>query len=209
MKTKFEKFIEKNYRGLNFITIPSEAYQPGVILTDDDRIFAHLSRIFQSDKKWIKKEIAANMANQTVSGERNLELGITVLGMVTLKGGYNSSYSVSFEFSEVSQVIFDYDNGGAYEFEVRTMIEKLKDSDKNTWLQLLHKFVAMEVVVVKSAIVEFKRNGKVLGDVDLPILENEVSINGSYQWAGAGKMEIKNEKNLPFGVLGFQIKRQM
>ena len=211
MKTKFEKFIEENYKGLNFISIQSEAIEPGVILNDDDRIIDDLSRIFPDEIKWKTIPIAASISNLTVNGERNLDLGISVLGMIGLKGngGFNSGYSVSFEFSEVSEVVFDTENGGAYENEVRTMIQKLKNTDRNAWFGILHKFVTMEVLIVKSATVEFKKDGKVIGDVDLPMLHNALSINGSYNWIGSGKMVVNNDKSLPFGVLGFQIKRSM
>jgi hypothetical protein len=208
MKT-FEKFIEKHYKGLNFITIPSEAYSPGVILNEDDRIFNHLSRLFPDEKKWNIKEVNASMPNEVINGERSLDLGVTVLGIISLKGGFNSAYSVSFEFNQVSEFIFDYAKGGAYESEVRILIQKLKNSDHNSWEQILHKYVAMEVVVIKSAIVTFTRNGKALGEVDLPVLEKELSINGTYNWSSGGKMVINNDKNLPFGVLGFQVKRMM
>lgn len=209
MRAKFEKFIEKNYKGLNFISIPSEAYKPGVLLNDDDRIFAHLSRIFKDEQKWKIKQIKANIPNQVINGERDLDLGITLLGIISLKGGFESSYTVSFEFNDVSEVVFDTENGGAYENEVRTLIQNLKKSDQNTWHQILHKYVAMEIVIVNSVTVEFKRNGKALGEIDLPQIENELSINGKYLWGSNGKMEIKNDNNVPFGVLGFQIKRGM
>ena len=209
MKTQFEKFIERNYRGLNYISIPNESFLPGVVLNLEDRITDSLSRIFTSEKieKWKQKTVNANMANQSVSGERNLDLGVTLLGIVSLKGGFNTDYNVTFEFDEVCEIIFDTDNGGAFENEVRTMIERLKKEDRNRWSKILHEYVVMEVVVVKSVTMEFKRNGKVVGELDLPQLENELSFNGSYKWNKKGKMVIKNDKSLPFGVLGFPVKR--
>jgi hypothetical protein len=209
MRTKFERFIEKHYKGLNFITIPNEAYNPGVILNEDDRIFSHLARIFPDDKKWKTRLVMANMPNEVVNGKRNLDIGVTLLGIVTLKGGFDAAYTVSFEFKDVSEMIFDFDNGGAYESDVRILIQKLKEKDPVTWGGILHKFVAMEVVIIKSATVSFTRNGKALGQVDLPLMENELSISGSYSWDSGGKMVINNDKNLPFGVLGFQVKRMM
>ncbi|MFZ5940385.1 MAG: hypothetical protein ACOYXB_07405 [Bacteroidota bacterium] len=209
MKTSFEKFIEKNYKGLNLISIPSEAYKPGVIVNDDDRVFSHLSRFINGGINWDTKEIAANMANLTVTGERKLDLGASVLGFITLKGGIDTDYSVAFEFSDVSQEIFDYENNGPYESDIRIRIQALKDANREAWLMLLHKFVTMEVVIVHSATVEFKKNGSVVPRAQYSQLEQDISINGAISWNKEGKLEIVNEKNLPFGLMGFQVKRSM
>ena len=207
MRTQFEKFIEKNYKGLTFLSIPNKEYTPGVILSNNDQIFAHLSSIFPHKQKWKTKIVEANLANQTISGERSLDAGVSFLGLISTRGNGESNYTVSFEFNEVSELIFDHDNGGAYENEVRTMISNLKDADKKSWKQILHKQVTMSVIIVKSMTVEFKKNGTSVVTADIPQLTNDLNISGSYNWVSEGKMIINNDNNMPFGVLGFEVKR--
>ncbi|WP_395054476.1 hypothetical protein [Flavobacterium sp.] len=210
MKT-FEKFIEENYKGFNFISIASEAILPGVILNSDDRIIDNLNRIFpdQQSIKWQNKIIKANMPNHIISGERKLDFGVTLLGLLSLKVGTEKNYSISFEFNDVKEIVFDTQNGGVYENEIRNMIMLLKKSNRDTWKSILHENVVMEVVIVKKVTIEIKQNGKLMGEIDIQNIKNDLSINGSYTWNTLGKMVIENEQNLPFGVLDFQIKRLM
>jgi hypothetical protein len=210
-RTPFEKYLERNYKGFNFISIPSQAYVPGIVLNDDDRIIDGISRVFSNEgpEKWTTKAVEANMGDQTINGERGLDLGVTLLGLISLKGGISNKYSVSFEFDQVSEIIFDTERGGVFENDVRRFIMQLKHDDRDRWKELLHEFVVMEVIMVHSVVVEFKRDGKVMLEADLEKLKNELSINGTFTFTGAGKMTIKNDKNLPFGVMGFQVKRFM
>jgi hypothetical protein len=207
----FEKFIEENYKGFNFISIPSEALVPGVIINDDDRIIDSVSRIFSDAgaSKWSTKTINANIQNQVISGERKLDLGVSLLGLFSLKGGYTTNYEVSFEFNEVTEIVFDTKNGGAFENEIRGMIMNLKDSNRSLWKSILHEHVVMDVIVVKSATIEFKKDGNVVGEAEIQNIKNDISINGSYIWNETGKMVITNTNNVPFGVMDFQIKRYM
>ncbi|MBI4929817.1 MAG: hypothetical protein HY841_03575 [Bacteroidetes bacterium] len=208
--TKFEKFIEKNYPGLNFISITNDNYVPGVILNDDDRIIDGLSRIFSAEPatKWAAATVNADIAGGEVQGERDLDSGGSVLGIVSLKAGVAVNYSVSFTFDKVTEMVFDTAKGAVYENEVREMIMKLKGNNRPRWKEILHEYVVMESVYVESATVEFKRNGKVLGQADIEQLTNEVNIDAKYKWNTKGKMEIKNNTS-PFGVRGFLIKRFM
>jgi hypothetical protein len=207
----FEKFIEENYKGFNFISIASEAFVPGVILNDDDRIVDSIQRVFSevNEAKWSKKVINASMPSEVISGERKLDLGVSLLGLFSLKGGFDANFTVSFEFNEVSEMVFDTANGGIYENEIRKLIMDLKHSDRDLWKSILHEHVVMEVIIVKSAIVEFKRNGKVIGEAEIEKIKNSISINGTYSWNSSGKMIVTNDKKLPFGVMDFQIKRYM
>jgi hypothetical protein len=210
MKT-FEKFIEEYYKGFNFISISSEAIIPGVIINSDDRIIDNIKRLFpdKSPNKWALKTVKANIPNQAITGNRKLDIGLTLLGLFSLKGGNSTNYEVKFEFNDVTEIIFDTQNGGAYENEIRQYIMKLKDSDRSSWKGILHEHLVMEVVIVKSAIVEFKKNGNILTEVEIQEIKNDISINGSYSWNSEGKMIINNDNNIPFGVMDFQIKRSM
>jgi hypothetical protein len=210
MKT-FEKFIEEHYKGFNFISIPSEALVPGVIINSDDRIVDSVKRIFTeaAPNKWGIKTIKANMHSQVIAGERKLDLGITLLGLFSLKGGASSKYDISFEFNDVTEIVFDTQNGGAYENEIRGFIMDLKQANRSLWKSILHEHVVMEVVIVKTATVQFKRSGNIVGEAQIEDIKNDISINGSYSWNNEGKMVIKNDNNIPFGVLDFQIKRSM
>lgn len=210
MKT-FEKFIEEYYRGFNFISIPNESFQPGVIINDDDRIVDSVSRIFSNENvnKWRTKTVNANIQNEIISGERKLDLGVSLLGLFSLKGGFSSKYDISFEFNEVTEIIFDTQNGGAFENEIRRLIMNLKQSDRSLWKSILHENVVMEVVIVKSATIVFKKNGSIVGEAEIEDIKHNISINGTYSWNSEGKMIINNSNNIPFGVLDFQIKRFM
>jgi hypothetical protein len=210
MKT-FEKFIEQYYRGFNFISIASEAFLPGVIINSDDRIIDNVGRLFPNENanKWLHKTVNANIPNEIIKGERSLDLGISILGLFSLKGGFASNYDISFEFNDVTQIIFDTEKGGAYENEIRRMVMDLKKSNRSVWKSILHEHVIMEVVIVKTATIEFKKNGQIIGEVEYEDIKNNISINGTFKWNSAGKMVIKNVNNIPFGVLDFQIKRNM
>lgn len=210
MKT-FEKFIEQYYKGFNFISIASEAFLPGVIINSDDRIIDNVGRIFpdENPKKWQYKTVNANIPNEIIKGERSLDLGISILGLFSLKGGFSSKYDISFEFNDVTQIIFDTENGGAYENEIRRMIMNLKKSNRDLWKTILHEHVIMEVVIIKTAVIEFKKNGSVVGEAEYDDIKKNVSINGTFKWNSEGKMVVKNVNNIPFGVLDFQIKRHM
>lgn len=210
MKT-FEKFIEQYYKGFNFISIASEAFLPGAIINSDDRIIDYVGRIFPNEnpKKWAYKTIKANIPSEVIKGERSLDLGISILGLFSLKGGFTSKYDISFEFNDVTEIVFDTENGGAYENEIRRMIMNLKKSDRDLWKSILHEHVIMEVVIVKSAVIEFKKNGTVVGEAEFEDIKKNVSINGSFKWNSEGKMVIDNVNNIPFGVMDFQIKRNM
>jgi hypothetical protein len=193
MKT-FEKFIEQYYKGFNFISIASEAFLPGVIINSDDRIIDNVGRIFPNEnpKKWQYKTVNANIPNEIIKGERSLDLGISILGLFSLKGGFSSKYDISFEFNDVTQIIFDTENGGAYENEIRRMIMNLKKSNRDLWKTILHEHVIMEVVIIKTAVIEFKKNGSVVGEAEYDDIKKNVSINGTFKWNSEGKMVVKN-----------------
>lgn len=208
--TKFENYIEKNYPGLNFISLPNEEYLPGQILNNDDRIVDGLSRIFneEPDTKWITKKINANIVGGTIQGNRDLDIGVNVLGIFSLRAGSKAQYSISFSFDQVSQVVFDTTKGAVYENEVRRMILNLKKTNKKDWRDILHNYVVISSVYVESMTVEFYRNGNAILEAQIPEFSNEVKIDTKYEWNNNGKIEIKNNK-LPFGVTGFTIKRMM
>ena len=195
---------------MNFISIPTEDYIPGIIINDDDRIIDALFSIFDDEPpaKWKTKVVNANIASQTIQGERNLDLGLTVLGIFTLKAGVTAKYSASFEFGNATAIVFDTATGGVFENQVRTMIMKLKKEDQVRWKQILHQTVVLQAIYVESLSAEFKRNGQIVTEAEAEKLKNEVTINGKFSWDAAGKMVIKNNK-VPFGVMGFMVKRGM
>ncbi len=88
---KFERLIEQNYPGLNFVAISNEAYMPGVILNDDDRIVDAMSHLF-SGGNWKTKTVEANTGDQTIEGSFSLGFGGTFLGAVTVKSNVSSKY---------------------------------------------------------------------------------------------------------------------
>lgn len=206
----FEKFIEKKYPGLNFISISSEDYIPGVIVNDDDRIIDSLQNVFRTEpsQRWGTKRIAAEIADETIHGERNLSISGKVIGLFQLKAGVTAAYTVSFEFNKCTEHVFDSANGAIYENDARRMIDKLKDTDKETWKSLLHNFVTMCAVYIEEVTIQFKRDGAVVLEADIEKLKQEVSIGSDYKWSAAGKMVFSNNK-VPFGVMGFPIKRMM
>lgn len=205
----FEKFMQENYKGYNFISIPNEAFAPGVILNYDERIVDNIQRIFPSASplKWSKKAVIASMPIQVVSGERKLDLGVSLLGLFSLKAGLGSKYTVSFEFNEVTEMVFDVLNGGIYENEIRTLILNLEYSDHDAWEDIIDEHLVMEVLIVKSVTVEFKRDGKSVSDFEIEQIKNEIGINGSYTWDETGKMVLNSVQNYPFAVMDFQINK--
>ena len=206
----FEKFIEQNYPGLNYISLANEEYVPGQILNSDDRILDNLSRVFPNEapNKWSTKRVDAHITGGSVSGQRNLDFGLNVLGIFSLKAGAKANYSIQFSFDKVSQIVFDIANGAVYENEVRSLINELKQHNRPHWRMLLHEFVVMESLIVENMRVTFRKEGNVVVAADIPALENAIKVDASYEWNAQGEMEITNNK-LPFGVLGFTVKRIM
>ncbi len=208
---RFEIFLERYFRGLNYLSIPTETHVPGVILNNDDRVEMSLAKLFYDENpvRWDTKIVAADLNNETVSGSRGLGLDFTLLGMISAKGTAKAEYVVTFEFNDVSAIVFDTDGGAVFENEVRTLIMELKNRDRAKWKQILHEFVVMEAVVVRRATITIHRNGAVVTEANFPTTAGEISIKGSYQWGIDGRLIIENTGNIPFGVLGFQVKRQM
>ena len=67
----------------------------------------------------------------------------------------------------------------------------------------------MNVIIVKSATIAFKKDGNTVGQAEIQNIKNDIIIDGSYTWNENGKMVITNTGNIPFGVMDFQIKRYM
>lgn len=206
----FEKFIENNYKGLNSLAISDERYMPGVILNNEDRIVDALSNLFPSAPatKWITEKVKTTVSGQTITGSRDLEIGSMILGVVGIKAGVSANYSLSFEFDNATSVVFDNSKGGIYENDVRTLINDLKQNNKDQWRSVLHGYVVMESIIVEIFKIQLSRNGKVITQADLQQYGQEISINGSYSWITNGTMQINNNTN-PLGVRGFPIKRFM
>lgn len=211
MSEKFEQIIEKNYRGLNFLSISHGDYLPGVIIDNEDRIVDAIWNVFPdwNKEKWKVKEVDLRIAGGATEADRKLDITGKILGVFSLKAGVTADYSISFEFDKCSSIIFDTSNGGGlYENQVIRSIRELKETDREIWRDLIRNFFVMESVFVESFRTTFKRNGKVLVGADLEMIEQEVKIAAKYNWGGNGTMEISDNKN-PFGVRGFIIKRHM
>lgn len=207
----FERFIERHYKGMNFISIPSGVHVPGVILNNNDRVETALARLFPTENpaKWATIIVPANIPNETVKGNRGLSLDFALLGMLGIKGSVTANYEIEFRFEEVSSLVFDTGYGAVFENDVRSMIMELKNRDHDAWKQILHEFVAMEAVIVKRAVLSIKRNGQAIGEANFPTHAGEVTINAKFEWKADGTMVIENVNNIPFGLLGFQVKRNM
>lgn len=207
---KLEKFIEHKFPGLNYLSISDERYLPTVIINDEDRIIDSLSRVFDSEpaNKWTTREVSTRINGETIQGTRKLEFGAKFLGVVSIKAGVTANYSVTYEFDDVTSVVFNNASGGVYENEVRALIMKLKDSDRATWKDILHEYVVMESVYVKNFKIKLTRDGVVLTQANIQTTQGEISIDGSYTWSASGEMIIQDNKT-PLGLRGFQVKRFM
>lgn len=211
MAIPFERFIERHYRGLNFISIPTAAHVPGVVLNNNDRVETALHRLFpnQPTSKWKTRTVDADMHNESVQGSRGLDLDFKLLGIFGIQGSVSANYEISFQFSEVASMAFDTDNGAVFENDIRTLIMGLKASDRSSWKQILHEFVVTEAVIVKKATFTIRRNGQAVVETNFPTHAGEMSIEGQFRWEADGTMVVENNRNVPFGLLGFQVKRNM
>lgn len=211
MNISFEKFIERKFRGLNFISIPTSAHVPGVILNNNDRVESALYNLFPEEpsSRWKTSTINADMRDINVKGHRALEIDSKLLGIVGISGSASASYEIDFQFEEVSSLVFDTDNGAVFENEIRTMLTGLRSSNRPAWRQILHEFVVTEAVYVKTAVLRIHRNGNAIEQADFPTHAGELNIDGAFEWRTDGTMVVENSRNIPFGLLGFIVKRNM
>lgn len=212
MNTNFEKLVEQQFPGMNYLSVSLENLAPGDIINHEDEKIDALRRLFPARKpeSWTTKKISAGIADQTITDERKLDLGANLFNIVSVQAGFDKSLTATFEFGETSAIVFDTDNGAVYENEVRGMMRALKEAndDSPKWRNVLHQFVVMECIYINSVTVTFKKNNQIIADADIPAIQQGLKIKGEYLWGSDGKLTIRNNTT-PFGVRGFLVKKTM
>ncbi|MFO7997768.1 MAG: hypothetical protein R6U86_02180 [Bacteroidales bacterium] len=199
----FQRFIRKHISGLKLLPISTEQYVPGVILDAERlRFFGHCRDVLpeEPESTWTFSFTEANMIYGSLSSNRKMRSGLSILGLFSLRGGFGHDLSVHFDVADVR---------GAYlntnQLTLQPRINALRSIDRRgRWRLVNNKLVVLETFYASEVCVTFYKNNEVMTQAELEELSRlDVRSDIEYRWKGGRELVISRNSSVPFGVRGF------
>lgn len=199
----FQRFIRKHIAGLKLLPISTEQYVPGVILEPEKlRFFGHCRDVLpdEPESTWEYRRTVANMLYGSLSSSRKMRSGLSVLGLFSLRGGFDHDLRVNFHVNDVR---------GAYlntnQMALQPKINALRSEDRRgRWRLVNNKLIVLETFYATEVTVGFYRDEEVMTQVELEEISRiDMQAEIEYQWKGGRELVISQNASVPFGVRGF------
>jgi hypothetical protein len=199
----FQRFIRKHIAGLKLLPISTEQYVPGVILEPEKlRYFGHCRDVLpdEPESTWEYSSTEANMIYGSLNSSRKMRSGLSVLGLFSLRGGFDHDLRVNFHVTDVR---------GAYlntnQMALQPKINRLRSADRRgRWRLVNNKLIVLETFYANEVTVTFFRKNEVLTQLQLEEISRlDVRSEIDYHWKGERELVISRNASVPFGVRGF------
>lgn len=210
MRNAFEKLIEKKLPELNVLTVSGADIKPGSILEslEKDLVIGYLPKYLDNsviDKDLLEiTEVQYNIQLEKLNGLTSADGAIDVMKTVGLKFDSKKSYKIDLEINDVTSFRFANDIN-KIDFEIA--IEKFAKKNRKIYKKFKNHFLVTRVIYANEfkVIVEVEKNGKFEAESSL----DEINFKGN---ANVEKKEnailVSNNKEIPFGVVCYKIKRR-
>lgn len=201
-----EKFMENQFPHLNFLTVSTEKFIPGVVLENlkGNHVKGHIKSIVkgQPANYWDTDKVKGNLLHgQNLQGSGKLGSNVSVLNFINVKADAGRQYSYEYSLTEIKASNFL----NTSELDLFPLLKKIKSSSSDEWKQIKKYFIVMETFYATKFEVVFKKGTQVATKVDI---KNDLNISAGvdYDVQSNGKIIVGANETIPFAFNAFQIK---
>ncbi|NQU87100.1 MAG: hypothetical protein HQ541_15190 [Mariniphaga sp.] len=203
--------MEKQIPEINFLTASGGDIKPGSILESQNKdiVIGYLPKYFKNIPPFNEEnlsviEVPYNIQLDKISGITSANGALNIMNSLGLKYDSKLNYKIDLEINEITSFKFANDLG-IIDFE--QAIEKLAKTNKSLFKKIKNHYLVIRVIYAGSykVTIDIEKNEKFEADNKL----EGIDFKGSAEFKKEeNSVLINNNKDVPFGVICFKIKKK-